>query len=170
MTTSDNLADIPTAATVAGMRDQKLRVVSLSIAVFAAGLSLASFVSRSLIPFVLPTTYLVSGLALVLFLRILFSRDYRRGIDAVNVAMHGADTRPGKAKTFSDPEWGLFGKRAGTPLLLWIRAILLLGVPPTYVVQHWTGVEAGLLWFASAFVVMELSIMHAVIDADAKES
>ncbi|WP_226698887.1 hypothetical protein [Qipengyuania gaetbuli] len=79
--------------------------------------------------------------------------------------MQGDDAWPGKHKKFSDPEWGLFGKRTGTLPLLWIRAVFVLGILPTYFLQHWTGVQAGWLWFSAAFVVMELSVMHAAIDA-----
>ena len=54
--------------------------------------------------------------------------------------------------------------------LLWVRAILVMGVLPAYLVQHWTGVEAGWLWFAAAFVAMELSIMYLAIDAQEREA
>jgi hypothetical protein len=151
------------------MRDEKFRTVCLWIAVFGVALSLASLVSHSLIPFILPSMYVVGGCALVVFLRILFSRFYRRGIDGVNKAIQGTEAWPGKGRSFFDPEWGLFGKRAGTPLLLWVRALLPLGIVPAQIVQEQTGVEVGWLWFASTFVVMELSLMHAVIYADLSE-
>lgn len=157
------------ASTVIRMRDEKLRTASLWIAVFGVALSLASLVSRSLIPFILPSIYAVGGCALALFLRVLFSRFYRRGIDGANKAIQGTDPWPGKGKSLFDPEWGLFGKRAGTPTLLWVRAVLLFGIVPAQIVQEQTGVEVGSLWVASTFVVMQLSLMHGVNYADVSE-
>ena len=147
------------------MRDRKLRVFSLWAASLAGSLALVGFALQQVRPLLIPSTLFVAGLATLLFLRMLFSRFYRRGVDLANRAMQGNDAWPGKVKKFSDPEWGLFGKRTGTLPLLWIRALFTLGIFPAYWLQHWTGVQAGWLWFSAAFVVMELSIMHAAIDA-----
>jgi len=147
------------------VRDRRLRIFSLWIAILAGALALLGFAVRQVVPLILPSTFLVTGLATLLFVRLLFSRYYRKGVDLANLAMQGEDAWPGKPKSVSDPEWGLFGKRTGTPLLLWIRGLLVLGILPAYWLQHWTGVQAGWLWFSAAFVVMELSIMHAAIDA-----
>jgi len=152
------------------MRDLALRTASLWIAGISGVLALFSFAIPQLQPITSPATILVAGLATVLFLKMLFSRFYRDGVDIANRSMQGSDPWPGKPKKFSDPEWGLFGTRTGNMPLLWVRAILVMGVLPAYLVQHWTGVEAGWLWFAAAFVAMELSIMYLAIDAQEREA
>lgn len=53
---------------------------------------------------------------------------------------------------------------------MWVRAILVLGVFPAYVLQYVIGGQAGWLWFSAAFVVMVLSVMHAAIDAQARKA
>ena len=63
----------------------------------------------------------------------------------------------------SDPEWGLFGKNAGDAPLLWIRAVLIIGVIPMQIIQDLVGVAVGRLWFSAAFVAMELSLMYVAI-------
>lgn len=68
-----------------------------------------------------------------------------------------------KAKMLSDPEWGLFGKNAGDAPLLWIRAVLIIGVIPMQIIQDLVGVAVGRLWFSAAFVAMELSLMYVAI-------
>ena len=147
------------------MRDRKLRVFSLWAAGLAGSLALFGFTFQQVRPLLMPSTLFVGALAGLLFLRMLLSRFYRKGVDLANLAMQGDNPWPGKPKKFSDPEWGLFGKRTGTSPLLWIRALLVVGVLPVYLVQHWTGVQAGWLWFSATFVVIELSIMYAAIDA-----
>lgn len=151
------------------MKDEILRRVSLIVAVVGAVLALAGFLSLAVRPLVEPSASLVAGVAAVLFVRMLCSRDYRRGIDAANLAMQGAEAWPGQWKFF-DPDWGLLGKRVGTPALIWVRAALYLGVLPIFLLQHWTGVKAGWLWFACTFVAIQLSIMHAAITAQTPES
>lgn len=146
------------------VKDYKLRLFSLWVAGFAGLLAIAGFAFPQVRPLINPGTLFVSGLAALLFIRMLFSRFYRRGFDRVNLAMQGEDPWPGKPKKFSDPEWGLFGERFGTLPLLWVRAILVLGMLPAYIVQHWTGIQAGWPWIAGTFLIMELSIMHAIID------
>ncbi len=147
------------------MRDRKLRLLSLWVACLSGVLAVAAVAVQKVEPLLLPSTVFVAGLATLLFLRMLFTPFYRKGVDLVNLAMQGREPWPGKPKKFSDPEWGLFGKETGTPPLLWIRAILVIGLLPAYLLQHWTGVQAGWLWFLAAFVAVELSIMHAAIAA-----
>lgn len=146
------------------MKDYKLRLFSLWVAGFAGLFSVAGFSVPQVRPLIIPGTLFVSGLVALLFIRMLFSRYYRRGTDLVNLAMRGEDPWPGKPKKLSDPEWGLFGDRCGTLPLLWVRAVLMLGMLPAYFVQHWTGVQAGWLWIAATFLILELSMMHAIIE------
>ena len=162
---NDPIADITCIVRIGRVKDRKLRVFGLWAASLAGSLALAGFAVQQVQPLIIPSTLFVSGLAALLFLRMLLSRFYRRGVDLANLAMQGDDAWPGKPKKFSDPDWGLFGKRTGTLPLLWIRAFLVLGILPAYLFQSWTGIQAGWLWFSAAFVVMELSIMHAAIDA-----
>lgn len=147
------------------MSDRNIRVFSLCVASLAGVLALGGFAFPQVQPLIAPSTLFVAGLATLLFLRMLFSQYYRRGVDLANLAMQGEDAWPGKSKKLSDPQWGLFGERTGSRPLLWVRAILVLGVIPVYLLQHWLGGQAGWLWFSGAFVVMELSVMHAAIDA-----
>ena len=73
---------------------------------------------------------------------------------------------PGKSKKFLDPDWGLFGKRVGSPALLWIRAVLVLGIIPIFTVESFIPVGAIGLWMAGSFVAMELSLLHAALPLD----
>lgn len=147
------------------MRDLALRKVSLWIAGISGVLASAAFAIPHLQFITSPATFFVAGVATVLFLKMLFSRFYRDGVEKARRAMQGSDPWPGQPKSFSDPEWGLFGTKWGSRPLLWVRNVLVMGVLPVYFVQHWTGVEAGWLWFAAACVATELSLMHLAIDA-----
>ncbi len=150
--------------------DAGLRQVCFWIAAFAGAVALGGILFAPMRPIIYPTTILVGGAAALLFIRMLFSRIYRRGVNALNREMLGADPLwSAKPKTFGDPEWGLFGSRAGSPSLLWLRAILCVGIIPTALLQHWIGLDVVTLWFAGAFVAVELSIMHAAL-AQARRS
>jgi len=149
------------------MMDARLRAVCLWIAAFAGVVSLVS-IPLSPMRFILyPATIFVGGAAVFLFLKMLCSRAYRRGVDAANREMQGSDPWPGRAKRFNDPEWGLFGSRTGSPALLWVRAILVLGILPMGLLQNWIGMDVVRLWFAGGFVAMELSIMHLALSQHA---
>jgi hypothetical protein len=128
-------------------------------------LALAAFLFRALVPLLEPATWFVSGVAALWFLRLLTSRTYVRGFDLVNLAMLRGEPWPGKDLPFRDPDWGLFGSRVGDRLLLWVRAVLFLGALPAFLVQHWSDIPAGDLWFAATFLAIELSIIHAIFDA-----
>ena len=145
------------------MMDAQLRAVCFWIAAFAGLASGASILFAPVRVILLPGTIFVSATAILLFLRILFSRTYRRGVDAANREMQGEDPWPGRPKKFRDPVWGLFGSRTGSPALLWLRAVLVLGVLPMGLLQNWIGMDVVWLWFAGAFVAMELSLMHLAL-------
>ena len=149
------------------MMDTQLRLVCSWIAAFAGVVALVSISFAPVRIILFPTTIFVAGTAAVLFLRILFSRAYRQGIDAVNREMRGSDTWLGRPIKLRDPDWGLFGRRAGTPALLWLRAILVLGILPLGLLQNAIGAGVVQLWFFGAFVAMELSIMHAALSESA---
>ncbi len=145
------------------MMDVRLRAVCLWIAAFAGVISLASIAFSPIRSILFPATIVVGGTAVFLFVKMLCSRAYRRGFDAAIREMQGSDPWPGRAKRFNDPDWGLFGSRVGSPALLWVRAILVLGILPMGLLQNWIGMDAVLLWFAGGFVAAELSIMHLAL-------
>ncbi len=145
------------------MMDAQLRAVCFWIAAFAGLASVASILFAPVRFILLPGTIFVAATAVLLFVRMLFSRTYRRGVDAANREMQGNDPWPGRPKKFRDPDWGLFGSRTGGPALLWLRAVLVLGVLPMGLLQNWIGMEVVWLWSAGAFVAMELSLMHLAL-------
>ena len=149
------------------MMDARLRAVCLWIAAFAGVFSLGSIPFPSMRLILFPVTMLVGGTAVFLFVKILCSRTYRRGINAANREMQGSDPWPGRGKRFSDPDWGLFGSRAGSPALLWLRAILVVGILPMGLLQNRIGMDVVCLWFAGGFVAMELSLMHLALSQPA---
>lgn len=149
------------------MMDARLRAVCLWIAAFAGVFSLVSIPFPSMRLILFPVTMLVGGTAVFLFVKILCSRTYRRGINAANREMQGSDPWPGRGKRFSDPDCGLFGSRAGSPALLWLRAILVVGILPMGLLQNRIGMDVVCLWFAGGFVAMELSLMHLALSQPA---
>ena len=139
------------------MMDTQLRTVCFGIAASAGAVSLASILFSPVRLILFPATIIVGATAALLFLRMRFGRAYWQGIHALNREM-GDDE-----KTFADPEWGLFGRRAGSPALLWLRAVLFVGIFPAVLLQHWIGVDVVMLWFWGGFVAIELSLMHAAL-------
>lgn len=106
-----------------------------------------------------PVTYVCTAATLVLFLRMLFDPRCHRAIGAANREMHGDQPFGAKWPKLSDPQWGLFGSRAGDKSLLFIRAalfcefgvaMLLSGVRP----------DLTLLAAASFGVAIMLSLLH----------
>src|SRR5437868_12296671 len=72
-----------------------------------------------------PMTYVCASVALVLFVRILLDPRCHKAIAAANREMHGDQPFRSKWPQLDDPQWGLFGNRAGDRLLLSVRALLL---------------------------------------------
>jgi hypothetical protein len=145
------------------MMDAQFRAVCFWIAAFAGLASVASILFPPVRFILLPGTIFVGATAVLLFVRMLFSRTYRQGVDAANREMQGDDPWPGRPKKFRDPDWGLFGSRTGGPALLWLRAVLVLGTLPMGLLQNWIGMEVVWLWCAGAFLAMELSLMHLAL-------
>ncbi len=146
------------------MKDRILRAVCFWIAVFAGLASVAGILVPP-VRFILPPCMIfVGATAFLLFLRMLFSRTYRQGIDAVNREMQGnGSSWRGRRIKLLDPDWGLFGSRAGSPALLWLRAVLFLGAFVMQFLRNRVGDEVFLLWIAGTFVAMSLSMMHAAL-------
>ncbi|WP_296311411.1 hypothetical protein [Erythrobacter sp.] len=142
--------------------DRHLRAACFVIAASGGVFALASLAFAALRPAVVPVTWIVGGAGTVLFVRMLLSRTNGRGIETINREMQGDAPWPGRSIRFRDPEWGLFGRRCGSPAVLWLRAVLLCGWPPLVLLAGMIGEEVGFLWSACLFVAIELTIMHAV--------
>ncbi|WP_321326942.1 hypothetical protein [uncultured Parasphingorhabdus sp.] len=150
--------------------DEKLRGGALWVAIMAATLALVSvFSSVAREIFIQPVLYTTIAAVFVLFMRIISCKAYRSGIANINLAMQGTDPWPGRGKKLSDPEWGLFGRNFGTPLILKVRAILFLGTIPAALMQNWLGPEIFYLWFAATFLSLELSLMYGALHGTSEE-
>jgi len=141
--------------------DIELREISFGVALCAPVLAVAGIVSKAAQPILFPATIFVGGTAVLLFLRMLFSRAYRQGVYALNRELPGTDPWPGRRKKLSDPEWGVFGSRTGPPAQQWLRAILLFGMMPLVFIQKLIGTEVIALWIAGTFLAIELGLMNA---------
>ncbi len=141
------------------MKDGGLRSLGLVIAVLAGCVAVAAVFAPPVHQILFPATLFVAAMAVLLFLRMLFSRTYREGVKAVNRQM--GDGQP--MKRFGDPHWGVFGRRVGEPVLLWVRLVLVLGIPPLGLLMNVIGKDVLLLWFAGSCVIMEVSIMYAAL-------
>jgi hypothetical protein len=140
-----------------------VRIAGFWIAAGAAMLALASIAFAPLRPMLSPAAWFVGVVAGLFFVRMLFSRSYRRGFDAVHHAMYGDRPWPARPrKKLLDPEWGLFGWRSGTPALIGLRAAMLGGLLPSTMLGE--AIDPGLtgLWVAGTFLAMELTLMYAV--------
>lgn len=143
--------------------DANIRLVCLWIGVFAIAASVTCILFSPARIILVPATIFVGGTALLQFLRMLFSRPFLQGMKEVADEMDGDNPRSGKSKKFLDPDWGLFGKRVGSPALLWVRAVLVLGIIPIFTIESFTSAGVIGLWMAGSFVVMELSLLHAAL-------
>lgn len=95
----------------------------------------------------------------ILFVCLLFNREMHIGIEKANRALQGDRTFQFKWIKFSDPEWGFFGRRAGSPSLLVLRALLFVEV---FVAAFVFGVPSdGFFLAAGGFgIIMLLSLWH----------
>lgn len=106
-----------------------------------------------------PLALLAAAVALLLFLRMLFDPRCHRGIKAANQEMMGDHGVQFRLTPALDRQWGIFGSRGGPPLLLAIRAILLIELIAVMLLAR----EVPILQFlasASFGVVMMLSLLH----------
>jgi hypothetical protein len=130
----------------------------------AAVIAVIGALAPSLGRWMIPHATIVTGLmAILLFVRILFSRTYRAGVDRANLEMKGDDPWPGKPKALSDPVWGLFGSRWGDVAHNWLRAVLIFGLLPVALFHAWLGTDVLHLWLVATFVAMELGLMHGAL-------
>lgn len=107
-----------------------------------------------------PMSLLAATTAIVLFLRLLFDPRCRRGIEAATREMMGGQGFQFRLTPIFDPHWGIFGSRAGPPLLLAIRAALVVELFAAMVLTGRGVPDLLYLAFASFFVVMLLSLIH----------
>ena len=106
-----------------------------------------------------PLSLLAAAVAILLFLRMLFDPRCHRGIKAANHEIMGGHGVQFRLTPLLDPDWGIFGSRMGSPLLLTIRAVLLIEVIAVMLVAQEVPV-LQLLAFASFGVVTMLSLLH----------
>ena len=110
-----------------------------------------------------PLAMLAGAIVILLFLRVLFDPKCHRGIEAANREMMGDQGFQFRLIPILDAQWGLFGSRAGTPLLLAVRGILLIeALVAMLLIREAPGLT--FLAFASLGVVMMLSLLHAAED------
>lgn len=106
-----------------------------------------------------PLTYICTAAILVLFLRMLLDPRCRSGIEAANREMHGDQPFRVKWPRLNDPQWGLFGSRAGDKSLLFIRAVLLCELGAAMLFGR-VRPDLTLLAAASFGVAVMLSLLH----------
>lgn len=106
-----------------------------------------------------PLALLAAAVAILLFLRMLFDPKCHRWIRAANQEMTGQHGVPFRLTPLLDPQWGLFGSRAGSPLLLIIRAVLAVEIIVVMLLLQGSPLLL-LLAFASFGVVMMLSLLQ----------
>ena len=106
-----------------------------------------------------PLALLAAVVAILLFLRMLFDPRCHRGIKAAHYEMTGDHGVQFRFLPVFDPQWGIFGSRVGSPLLLTIRAILLIEMIAVMLLAREMPV-LHFLAFASLGVVMMLSLLH----------
>lgn len=106
-----------------------------------------------------PLALLTAAVAILLFLRMLFDPRCHRGIKAANHEMMGDQGLQFRLTPVLHPQWGIFGSRAGSPLLLTIRAVLFIEIIAVMLLAREVPV-LHFLAFASFGVVMMLSLLH----------
>jgi hypothetical protein len=106
-----------------------------------------------------PLALLAAAVAILLFLRMLFDPRCHRGIKEANHEMMGDHGVQFRLTPVLDPQWGIFGSRAGSPLLLTIRAVLLIEIIAVMLLAREVPI-LHFLAFASFGVVMMLSLLH----------
>jgi hypothetical protein len=107
--------------------------------------------------------YVAAAVAALLFLCMLFDPRRHRAIHQANVDMRRGQSLGNFPKVrLLDPEWGLFGTRAGTPALLAIRAVLLLELILALLLSGKYGPsrDVALLAFAAVFITVELGLVR----------
>ena len=109
--------------------------------------------------FVGPVTYVCAAAILVLFLRMLFDPRCHRGIEAANREMHSDQPFRAKRPRLNDPQWGLFGSRAGDKSLLFVRAVLFCEFGVAMLLSR-VRPDLTLLAAASFGVAIMLSLLH----------
>lgn len=140
-----------------------MRTAGCWVVAGAALLALASVVLASLRPLLPPAAWFVGAVAGLFVVRMLFSRSYRQGSDAVHREIYGGQSWPARPrKKLLDPEWGLLGRRGGTPALIGLRAPMLGGLLPSMMLGEAIDPALTGLWVAGTFLAMELGLMHLV--------
>lgn len=171
LTASDPLRTLPSAAQSPGMKAHLLYWPSLFVATLGGvivAVGAAYEPARSL--FANPMTLLAAGTAILLFLRLLLDPRCHRGIAAANRELMGGHGFQFRLTPIRDPQWGIFGSRAGSPLLLTIRAVLAVELVAAMLLTGREGPDLLYLASASFFVVMLLSLINAGLARNASDA
>ena len=136
-------------------------VVGGATVAFGAIYRLGDFIVR-------PVTYVCGATTLILFLRMLFDPRCHRGLETANREMHGDQPFRAKWPKLSDPQWGLFGSRAGDKSLLFVRAVLSCEFGVALLFSR-VRPDLTLLAAASFGVAMMLSLLHVGLKPSAPD-
>ena len=143
------------------MKDRWLYLSSLSVAgvcgVLIPVCTLSTSAHRLLVR---PCIIVAAATAATLLVRILLDPKCRRGINIVNRDLQGGRAIGFRSIRLSDGEWGLFGKRTGSPTLFLVRATLFVEFCVAMLVSGSRGNDLLVLAFAAFSIAILLSIIH----------
>lgn len=139
--------------------DAVLRPVSLLASTFGVAVvilaALGSSIRESLVH---PTTLVEAGIAGALFVRMLFDRRVRRGVGAASREIQRVSPSF-LGPRWLDPEWGIWGTRAGSLSTRLVRAMSFLAFLAT--LPFYEGrADMALLAAATFAVAMLISLLH----------
>ncbi|WP_339872536.1 hypothetical protein [uncultured Brevundimonas sp.] len=164
------IADIVAGCAISGMNSRLIYWPSLFVAALGGtvvGIGWAYEPARTLLA--RPLALLAAAVTTVLFLRMLLDPRCHRGIGAANREMMGGSGFKFRLTPIFDPDWGIFGSRAGSPLLLTIRAILFVEFGAAVVLSG--GVPDLLHLAAASFAVaMMLSLLNVSLGRTASSA
>ena len=147
------IADIVAGCAISGMNSRLIYWPSLFVAALGGtvvGIGWAYEPARTLLA--RPLALLAAAVTTVLFLRMLLDPRFKFRLTPI-----------------FDPDWGIFGSRAGSPLLLTIRAILFVEFGAAVVLSG--GVPALLRLAAASFAVaMMLSLLNVSLGRTASSA
>lgn len=105
-----------------------------------------------------PLAILTAGLAVVVFLRLLFSRDIHYAMGAANAEMNPRGPFLGPWRNWNDPEWGWSGSKQGSGLIVPLRKILFVEWIITVLLASVLNLWLVLLMFAGCMLVILMNL------------
>ena len=154
------------------MRSHALYIPALVLAALGAAIALIGTFSEPVREtLVRPMAIIAMAAVILLFLRILFDPQCRRGIDAANVELRDGSPWPGRFRImFFDPEWGLFGSRMGGRSLQLIRTVLFLEFVVALVLTRNDNTDLLLLAAGSFAMTIMLTIIHVGLNTQSQSA